>query len=705
MKKLFYFILTVFILLNTACSKDFLEVVAPSNVDEDFVFASPEDAQKVLAGVYNIYYDLDKRLFYDTEVVGSDSECHPENYAGQGRHIPEGLFAAEYNINDSSSADTWKECYRVIGRCNIIIESLENKQAYQVAKAAGTPSAWTQIFGEAVTARATCYKLLVHYFGDVPYLDYPIRSTAQTDTLGLSSRDLIYDKEIAALKKAVPLMYRLGQGGVTAERFSGTYGDALVGRLAFDAAGYQLRRTDFDYGNVAFEQIGIENSTWKAKYVRRSDWQTYMKIAKDHYLNVVNNPGSARLIETDERGSAFNNPFQRNFQYIMDLQVSPESLYESGYSRGFNSDFPYSFGRPSGGGGSNAYPTKNYGQARIYASFYYGDYMPNDKRRDVTACVTGNTGAASEILINFAPGSREKGGLALNKLDESRFKDPYIAAQRKSGCNWQQLRMADVMLDLAYASAATSDEATAKAYLTKVRSRAFSSADQASNVTSYVSGKSGQSLLDAIAQERKLELAGEGKTRWDMTLYGKMPERIKKLRDRQITMVNGLKAKGFYTFPETGMTISNYVWTKKVKIKDIDSSLKLLTTQTPVGITTADPKYPVLVPGWRGTSDLWTSYISTLSSDKVTLAIRGLYEYIDPAGSVAIALQADGYVKSPWGANIVANESQYTSDIFKGYPDSYFTQGQPPRYIRAIPYETLSQSKGHITQGYGHASN
>jgi hypothetical protein len=331
--------------------------------------------------------------------------------------------------------------------------------------------------------------------------------------------------------------------------------------------------------------------------------------------------------------------------------------------------------------------------------------MPGDKRRYVTACITANSGAASEKLIDFSPGSREKGGLSNNKLDESRFAKPYTTAQRNSGCNWQQLRMADVMLDLAYAAATTGDPGTAKTYLTKIRSRAFSAADQAAMVTAYVGGLSGQALVDAIAHERKLELAGEGKTRWDMILYGKMPERIIKLRERQIAMVQGLKSDGYYTFPETGMTISNYIWTKFVNIKeDIDPSLNLLTTQTPEGITKDDPRYPVLVPGWRGTSDLWTAYIASLKSNKVNLAIRGLYEYIDPNGVEAAALEADGYVKSKWGANIVANEGQYTSDIFKGYPDSYYSSGQPPRYVRAVPYETLSQSNGLITQGYGHAS-
>lgn len=260
------------------------------------------------------------------------------------------------------------------------------------------------------------------------------------------------------------------------------------------------------------------------------------------------------------------------------------------------------------------------------------------------------------------------------------------------------------MLDLAYAAATTGDDATAKTYLTKIRSRAFSDADQATMVSAYVGSLGGSDLVDAIELERKLELAAEGKTRWDMTLYGKMPERIKNLRDRQIAMVEGLKSDGFYTFPKTGMTISSYIWTKYVKMSEIDESLNLLTTQTPEGITAEDPRYPVLVPGWRGTSDLWTDYISALPSDSVNIAIRGLYEYIDPNGSLAAELEAQGYEKSDWGSNIVANESQYTTDIFKGYPDSYYFAGEPPRYMRAVPYETLAQSNGMITQGYGHAS-
>jgi hypothetical protein len=704
MKKLFYFILTVCVLMNISCEKDFLDVQAPSSVDDNFVFGTPEEATKVLAGMYDILHDLDKNLFYDVSSVGSDSEHHPEPYSSQARHVPMGLFPVPYNINDGNSLNTWNEGFQIINRANIMMKALEANPEYQKAVTAGTANAWTQLYGEALCHRATNYKMLISYFGDVPYFNYPITSTSQTDTLGYTVRDKIYDGEIAALKKAAPLMYRLG-GNLTAERFSGNYADYLTARLAFDAGGYQLRRTDLDYGDISLEQWGQESSTWNAKYVRNANWKSYMSTAKEYFLKVVNNPGSSYLIESDNRGDKFNNPFQRNFQYLLDLEVSPESLFECGYTRTQNSDWPYSWGRPSAGAGSNDHPNKSYGQGRINPFYVFGDFDPSDKRRDVTACFTGNTGKAGEILMDFSRGSRQKGGLASNKFDESRMNDPYIVKQRQSGVNWQQVRLGEVMLDLAYAAAASDDEATAKIYFKKVRSRAFSSANQATKVNTYVDGMSGQTLLEGIEQELKLETGGEGKRRWDTIVFGTFPKRIQEMRDNMRAMIAGLETNGYYTFTN-GVEISSYVYTKSLKIKSVDASLDLLTYQTPEGLDESDAKYPVLAPGWRGTNNGWADYLGTLSAalQNNHIAIKGMFRYIDPASVEGLAIIADGYKKSPWGNNLVANKVEYTDDLFLGYPDGSYAAGVPPRYIMPLGYATLSTSNGNLTQGYGHAS-
>ena len=698
MKKILTILIAALVTLNLSCKKDFLDAQALSSVDQDFVFSSPDEAYKVIVGCYDLWRGAYGSLFYDLDAVGSDVERHPEPYDAQTRHIPEGLYASELTIDFSDAVNTFGDLYKIANRANIIMEAISENAEYQQAVSENKTTAWTQLYGEAATFRAYSYFNLIRYFGDVPHFTEPVYTNDQTDSARLTSRDQIYDIEIANLEKVLPLMYPLGQGNINAERFSQTFTQALAGKMALFAGGYSLRRTDFDYGSVSFDKIGSEK--WNAFYGRRSDYRKYYEKAQLLLSAVVQNPGSAHLITVDPRGAGFNNPFQYNFQNNMDLTVSAESLYEVGITRAVqNSERPYAFGRPSGGGSSNAYPCKSYGQGRIYASFYYGDYAPGDLRRDVTAAVTVNSGACSERLVSFVPGSREKGGLPNNKWDESRMANPYTAKQRSSGVNWVQMRMADVILMLAEAEAELGNEGPAKTQLTKVRSRAFSAADQTTMVANYIGALGGDALKEAIQLERALELAGEGYRRDDLIRTGKMPEKIKERRDMQTAMVNGLKANGYYTFPN-GNTISNYIYVKAVNVADLGMN-NMLTTQCEVPST--DPTFPVRFPGWRGNCDLWASFNKDFipSVGKRNLAIQGLFRYIDPSGPEAAALEADGYVKTSWGKGIIDNTDHYTANIFKGYPDSYYAAGTPPRYLLPLSSETIAQSNGLISNGYG----
>jgi starch-binding outer membrane protein, SusD/RagB family len=686
------------IFLINSCNKDYLNVSSPSSVDQDFVFSDPSEAYKVLIGCYELWREGNNGLFYDIDVVGSDAECHPETYDAQTRHVPEGLYAAELTINFADAVNAWNLLYKVSNRANIIMEAIAQKADYQSAVASRKANAWTQLYGEAAVFRAYSYFHLIRYFGDVPYFQAAIFSTAQTDSARLVSRDVIYDGELANLKKAEVLMYKLGEGGITAERFSRTFAQGLIGKIALFAGGYGLRRTDFDYGNVTFNQLGTE--MWNAKYVRRTDYKSYYDTARKYLLECESNPGTAILITTDPRGAGYDNPFQYNYQLNMNLKVSTESLYEDGYTQGKGScERPYAFGRPSGGGGSNAYPCKGYGQSRLSPAFYYGDYDTLDLRRDVTATVTSNSGACAEVLISFVPGSRDKGGLPNNKWDESRMPVPYTASQRNSGINWPQMRMADVILMLAEVDAELGLETDAKAELTKVRARAFPAAYQATKVTAYISALSGDALKEAIQQERKLEFAGEGFRRYDLIRTGKLPEKIKAVRDLQAAMVAGLTANGYYTF-SNGTTISSFIYVKKVNVSSLGMT-NMLTTQCTVAKT--DPTWPVRFPSWRGNCDQWTALGYTNSTLTRNLAIQGLFRYINPAGPEAAALVTAGYVKTAWGSNIVANAGQYTTSVFKGYTDAYYSSGVPPRYLLPLNSETISKSNGLITNGYGFA--
>ncbi|HEX6428233.1 MAG TPA: RagB/SusD family nutrient uptake outer membrane protein [Niastella sp.] len=693
MKRIILSISGLLLLAIVACKKSWLTAESPSAVDTEFVFSSTGEAFGSLVGCYDLWRTSLGGMFYDIDAVGSDAECHPEAYDAQTRHIPEGLYALEISLDYPSSLGIWGNMYKVANRANMIMEAIAKKEEYKTAVANNKANDWTQMYGEAAVFRAFAYHNLIRYFGDVPYSPVTITSTKQTDTAKLTSRDIIYDGELANLANAASLMYKLGEGGINAERFSKTFAYGLAGKMALYAGGYGLRRTTFDYSPVTFTQLGSEK--WEAKYVRRTDYKTYYEQARTYLKACMDNSGSATLITTDGRGAGFNNPFQYNFQYNMNLVVSPESLFEIGETLGQFSERPYAFGRPSNGGSANNYPNKAYGQSRMHASFYYGDYDPKDLRRDVTVTVTANSGTCSEVLIDFTPGSRQLGGLALNKWDESRMTTPYTQAQRQAGINWPLLRMADVILLLAEAQAELGDEGAARTELTRVRARAFAAADQASKVTSYISALSGDALKEAILQERKLEFAGEGYRREDLIRNGKLPQKIKALRDEQIAMVNDLKSKKFHAFAN-GNEIPLYIYTRSVNVSSLGMT-KMLTTQNTVAET--DQTYPVRFPSWRGNSDAWSQF--TPSSGNRNLAIQGLFKFIDSTSTDGLALKAAGYKVTPWGSNIVTYEGQYTTAIFKGYPDAYYSAGVPPRYLFPIPTESITKSYGNVTNGYG----
>ncbi len=366
------------------------------------------------------------------------------------------------------------------------------------------------------------------------------------------------------------------------------------------------------------------------------------------------------------------------------MQVSPESIFELGNIQGGQSgqttasDYPYAFGRPSNGGSNQAAPCKSFAALRIIPTFYYGDFEEGDKRRDVSVAVTGSNGDGNEALLSFVPGNKLDGGIAINKWDENRMNPPYTTSQRMSGINWPILRMADLLLMKAEVKAELGKDDEALSIVNEIRRRAFGNDSHRLSVT-------GDALKEAVMQERKLELVGEGTRRWDLIRSGKFVERAVAVRAEMTGMVNDLQSKGYHVFANGNM-ISNYIWVKSV------------CRASPLTFD-ADASDPALYPGWRGQYD----YSSTDVADKVTgtdhnLAIKGLFRYIDPEGAEAKSLEADGYVKTDWGADIVKYADHYcNSNLLPGVKSG----SVPPRYYWPLPFEVLSKSGGKITNGYG----
>lgn len=702
----------------TSCS-DYLETKSPSTVDANFVFSSTatakaalEGAKAAMHGAYSSHIFGDG-LYYAADIAGSDIMRHPEGYAKQpGRHPAEafyrngtetGAYALTSYMKEGTDG-TYGYLFSVIGKCNAITTAFEQKDNFEEMMSQSEPTELSQLYGEAVAIRATCYRELIKYFGDVQF-----QSTFGVVAGGLVSRDSIYDVCIEQLKKVEPHMYVLGTCPTYANNvknyYSRTYVDGLIGRMALEAGGYQTRRNDIKRvdgkGNpLTFETLGTDNQN--ATYGRRSDWKNLYATAKEYFKKAIDNAGTAVFHETDPRsedknGRVYNNPYQYFFQQLHDADATyaDESIYEEPFTQGSsgNDPRPYSLGRPSNGGSKVAYPCKNYGQGRINPAFYYGDFDPKDLRRDVACTVTGSTGKGTEALIPFTPGSKQSaGGISCNKFDENRQNSVWTQAQRRSGINAPYMRLSEMYLGYAEACAATGENAEAKTYLTKVRNRAFRTADEA-NVEGFIS-KEG-SLLKAIIDERGFEFAGEGDRRFTLIRTGLLPEKIKEIKDLTRKMLDGLKTNGSYTF-ENGNTISAYIYTKSVDaagMKDANGNTMYgyrLTTQCPEG----KENDPVLYPSWRGQKDNWDELGLDYGTKtpKTNLAIKGLFAPV--SDEEAEELTKDGYKKADWGKTLVDNDDEYYKYLFYDY--DYVSA---PIYL--WPFTPNIIATGGFVNGYG----
>ncbi len=682
MKKLVIYICVALLpFMFTGCSSDYLDVSNAGQSDDAFVMSSPAEAFKTLSWAYAEYRQnaVHGGNYNWQDPLGSDAEYMSE--FPTANNVIARLQPAATTVNSASGL--YNSLNIVVARTARIAALIEGQDEYQTDLAGGTPTPWTQAYGEAKTLWAHCAWELVRHFGDVPFgYDNKI-----VDEYELTSRFAIMDTIISELQAVESQMYVLGEGGITAERLSRTYANALIGEIALHAGGWQTIRTDMDglYGNVQFETKGSDDGS--CVYARRSDYLSYITMAEQYLTAAMNtHRGSARLVTTDSR--AANNPFQLVWQEINSRRISPESIFEVATVNGTgNAEMGYSQGRA--GARHNNLPYLNtFAAIRIIPSFLYNAYEEEDKRRDASMVVTGSDAATGrEALVPLGVGTRiGGGGPAINKWDKNRGDEPYYGnvSNRATDINYVLSRMADVMLMLAEAKAISgSDNAGAIALVNQIRERAFG------NTSHNISGLTGEALLDAIYNERKLELLGEGDVRWDMIRSGKFNERAIAVRQEMAAMIAGLETNGFYTFP-SGRTISNYVWTKYVSLNANNTAV---VTQSP------DESNPALYPGWRGIYEWGVEAYEAYPAKN--LAIKGLYEYIDPDGTEAADLVADGYTRVNWGIrtwNDPNSKAMLDAAILDGVVGR---ESSAPRYFHPMPLTLIDQSKGNVTNGYG----
>lgn len=704
-KNILNIVLASMLTISLTNCNDFLDATSPGTVDREFVFSDEESARAALYYGYETLRanrSLHSVGFFWHPVWGSDIEDSQDLYDPGTAGISEKWFypngTNNYNIDSGEGTEVFTELYKTIAVANSLITSFESLANFQEIMT-GEPNSMSDLYGQAVALRATCYWELCRWYGDVPHV-----LEAGQKAEGLVSRYAIYDYHIQKLIEVEPHMFRPGEGSTRADVMNRSYVQGLIGRMCLYDGGYATRRTDLGAnfhtdgeGNVlTFDDWSVEKNG--AIYGRRSDWKDLYEIAKVYLQACVDNPGSVVLHTTDPRtadqnGREYGNPYQYTFQQMHagdNVTLADESVYEIPQEYNYSSDRPAYIGRPSTGGNGQA-PCVACGQDRIQAHFYYGWFDNNDMRRDVSITVTGSNGQGQEQIQSFDRSAWGKGcGPGTNKYDWNRLPSPNTQSYGTSGINVSYMRISDVYLMLAEVYASLGEEGNARNYLQIVHNRAFPGNNDP-NFDKYIADCG--SVYNAVIKERALEFSGEGVRRFDIIRTGILPEVAVKNRQIMKAIIDGVRAHGYYEF-ENGNQIPAYIWTKMIDAKT-EYGYRL-TTQTP-----ADKKDdPVLFPGWRGQHDDWGSIVPAFANQNMTnVAIKGLFKYITPGSEEAKALEAEGYVQTNWAIDMLNYEEDYATKLFAGYTDEDYVAKNPPIHLIPNTYQVLLNSG--ITNGYG----
>ena len=351
-------------------------------------------------------------------------------------------------------SQAWADAYKGIGRANDVIENIDKIQNID-------ESLKNRLKGEALFFRAFLYNILINLYGDVPYVNKPILLIDESK-LPRESKDIILSNIIKDLDKAY-------------EYLPQKYDNNNIGRVTKGAA--------------------------MALKARALLWQNKFKEARDAAKAVID-LGEYRLYS--DFSKLFTYATENNEEIILDEQFMPALRMHNSFEN---------LAPRSSQGLSNYVPTRSIVDA----------YEKNDPRQHSTILfpMEVNPWLDGNFIFNPTPGSGTIDEVAVSyhaTITGYHFKKYVLKEDAKfptrCSINLVHIRYADVLLMFAEAeneiNGPTND---AYSSINQIRARA-----RGLNSTTLPDLKdlTKDQLRDAIRNERRVELAGEGLRYFDL---------------------------------------------------------------------------------------------------------------------------------------------------------------------------------------------
>jgi hypothetical protein len=452
------FIFLVSIIPN-ACKKDFLERKPLVGATEENFYKTPEDAISAVNAAYApLQFEISEgghfRWFWG-DIMSDDAIK-----GGSGDNDTNELLRLETfqgPVNTSLLEGEWSADFEGIYRANVVLERVPGIQMDAALKA--------RVLGEARFIRAWFYYNLVTVFGGVPLVDHVLAPSEYN--MPRASADQIWaliESDLSQAADALPVR--------------SAYAQADLGRITKGAAQALLVKTHLWQEHWSEAQSLAEAIVQSNEYQLVSD---YSKI--------------------------FTSEGENNSESVFEIQYMNASGGNWGKNNANEGTFTNVFQRPRGAFGGYGFniPTESFVQEYFKEGF-------EDPRLKSTVFrvgdVMGDRGTFTKDATGGFPYDYYPKKYFTNISEEAPFGDP----NPNGGSNDRVIRYSDVLLMHAEAAFHNGNEDAARTSLNLVRKRARgTSTTLLPNVTA-----SGQTLLDAIYHERRVELGLEGHRFFDL---------------------------------------------------------------------------------------------------------------------------------------------------------------------------------------------
>ncbi|MFG6686788.1 RagB/SusD family nutrient uptake outer membrane protein [Mariniflexile sp. HNIBRBA6329] len=464
------------------------DIIAPENF-----FATESDARQAITGVYaiyknnSIYGQVGLDHFYDN---GADiiEPNRVANFVEAIGNYTMNEAVADESVQRMSVGDTWKDFYKIILNCNIIVDRVEGNAAI-------SQSAQTDIIAEARLLRGLAYWHITNLWGDAPYYTENININ-QIRTLGRTPKETILEGVLDDLEFAE-------------SNLKPFYPEAQRGRASKWVA------------SVVIAKI----------YMKEKQWQ----LGLDKCLEIINNSNHEIL-------SSYADVFNPDNEY------NAEIIWSLDFAKDIRSQYEEGLVDVAGGSLNPAWGNGNW-RPSMFNPRLRDEPKNTSQRAALSAALTARgeafngTGlqiASKDFAAKFPLNDLRR---PLNVLDsylgfELAF--PYmpkfmnLKLDSSPRFNHSDNRMVFRLADVALMAAECENErpggnpTTAYGYIKEIRERAYATVAEAE----AIKGLTQEQFRQAIYNERKWELAGEAHRRYDLIRWGILLDVVQNLEYR-----------------------------------------------------------------------------------------------------------------------------------------------------------------------------